>query len=42
MNSPMSTFLIKERVDGLLKETANVLGATTLFFQGTNAMVAPL
>ena len=42
MSSPMSTFLIKGRVEGFSKEMVEVSNTKALFLQDTKEMVAPL
>ena len=42
MSSSMSTLLIKQGVDDLYEEVANVSGATTFLLRDTDGMVAPL
>jgi hypothetical protein len=42
MSSPMSAFSIKERLDDLSEEVADVSGATAFLLRGTDGMVAPL
>ena len=42
MRSSMSTFSIKERLDDLSEEVADVSGAIAFLLRGTDGMIAPL
>ena len=42
MSTLMSTFSIKEKLDDLSKEVADVFGATAFLLRGTDGMVVPL